>query len=102
MFLGGALFKSEVAWEKFVEEEAIPEEAVDWMRNDFAFNVIADPERDTDAFVGPDFHYWKFVLGDERFDGKNDFTDEEIRFIIDKAHKLGNISTCTPVATTTA
>ena len=89
LFLGGALFKSEVAWEKFVEDEAIPKEAVDWMRNDFAFNVIADLERDTDAFVGPDFHYWKLVLGDERFDGKNDFTDEEIRFIIDKAHKLG-------------
>ncbi len=89
LFLGGALFRSEVGFDKFIEEEAIPEEAVDWMRNDFAFNVIADADRDTDAFVGPDFHYWKLVMGDERFDGKNDFTDEQIRFIIDKAHKLG-------------
>ena len=48
-------------------------------------------DRDTEAFIGPDYNYWKLYLSDEVFDGKNDFTDDQLRFIIDKAHRHGKI-----------
>ena len=69
----------------------MPADAVPWMRSEFAYNVIADIERDTDAYVGPEFNYWKLYMSDEPWDGKNDFTDEELRVMIDKAHKAGKI-----------
>ena len=41
------------------------------------------------AYEGPDFNYWKLIMSDKKFDGKNDFTDEQLRAFIAKAHRLG-------------
>jgi imidazolonepropionase-like amidohydrolase len=91
IFLGGALFTSQAHFDHYVESSKTPPEAVVWMRNEFAYNVIDDIEADTDPYLGPDFNYWKLYMSEEVFDGKNDFTDEELRRIIAKAHAHGKI-----------
>ncbi|MFN2447937.1 MAG: amidohydrolase family protein [Vicinamibacterales bacterium] len=91
VFLGGALFMSDEHFDGYVKERGTPSDAVSWMRNEFAYNVIADVQRDTDAYVGPEFNYWKLYMANDRWDGRNDFSDEELRFMIDKAHKSGKI-----------
>ncbi len=91
IFLGGALFMSDEHFNDYVKERGTPPDAVSWMRNEFAYNVIADVRRDTDAYLGPVFNYWKLYMANARWDGRNDFTDEELRFMIDKAHKSGKI-----------
>ena len=91
IFLGGALFMSPGHFESYTRASKTPAAAMDWLRNDFAYNVVDDIEKDTDRFLGPEFNYWKLYMSDEIYDGKNDFTDEEIRYIIDKAHKHGKI-----------
>lgn len=92
IFLGGGLFRSEVEWRYYLR--ATPPEAHEWLRNNFAFIVIKDIERDTKPYEGPEFAYWKLRMGDVRFDGTNDFTDEEIRAFIAKAHRLGKKVDC--------
>jgi imidazolonepropionase-like amidohydrolase len=89
IFLGGALFTSQEHFDHYVETSRTPPEAVEWMRNEFAYNVIDDIEKDTDPYLGPEFNYWKLYMSDEIFDGKNDFTDDELRRIIEKAHAHG-------------
>jgi imidazolonepropionase-like amidohydrolase len=89
--LGGALFMSPEHFDSYTKQAATPADAVDWMRNEFAYNVIDDLDADTDRFLGPEFNYWKLYMSDERYDGTNDFTDEQLRFIIDKAHRHGKI-----------
>jgi imidazolonepropionase-like amidohydrolase len=48
-------------------------------------------KRDTDAYLGSEFNYWKLSMANDRWDGRNDFTDEELRLLIDKAHQSGKI-----------
>ncbi len=91
IFLGGALFMSEQHFQHYLEENNTPESAVDWIRNEFAYNVIDDVETGTDRFMGPEFSYWKLYMSDKVYNGKNDFSDEELRYIIDKAHNSGKI-----------
>jgi imidazolonepropionase-like amidohydrolase len=89
IFLGGALFMSDEHFEYYVRENRTPEGAIAWLRDEFAYNVIDDVEEDTEPFVGPEYNYWKLYMSDLPYDGENDFTDEELRYIIDKAHRLG-------------
>lgn len=91
IFLGGALFTSPANFEAYIQQQQTPADAVEWVRNEFAYNVIDDLKGDTDRFLGPEFNYWKLYMSSEPFDGENDFTDEELRFIIEKAHKNGKI-----------
>lgn len=90
IFLGGALFMSEQHFQHYVEEHHTPPKAVEWLKNEeFAYTVIRDVDKDTDKFLGPEFNYWKLLMSDEDFTGKNDFSDEQLRFIIKKAHANG-------------
>ena len=91
VFLGGALFMSDDHFEHYIQENQTPEAAVDWLRSQFAYNVIDDVEEDTERFTGPEYNYWKLYMSDEVFDGENDFTDEELRYIIEKARRHGKI-----------
>lgn len=89
IFLGGALLMSEEHFAHYVDRQNTPEDARDWLRHEFAYYVVDDVDEDTDRFLGPEFDYWKLLISDEAFDGSNDFTDEEIRFLIEKAHAHG-------------
>ena len=91
IFLGGALFMSDEHFASYIKERGTPPDAVEWMRKEFAYNVITDVNRDTDAYLGPEFNYWKLYMADDRWDGRNDFTDDELKFMIDKAHRAGKI-----------
>ena len=89
IFLGGALFMSTQHFEHYVRRSNTPKETIDWLKNEFAYNVIEDLERDTDKYLGPEFNFWKLYMSDEIYDGNNDFSDDELEYIIDKAHKHG-------------
>lgn len=89
IFLGGALFMSEKHFEHYIEENNTPKDAIDWLHNDFAYQVVDDVDEDTEPYVGPDYNFWKLYMSDEIFNGENDYTDEELRHFIEKAHKLG-------------
>ncbi|MEJ8566290.1 amidohydrolase family protein [Elongatibacter sediminis] len=91
IFLGGALFMSRQHFEHYIEENNTPEDAVEWLRDEFAYNVLYDIEEGTDKYLGPEYNYWKLYMSDEEYDGENDFSDEELRYIIDKAHAHGKI-----------
>ena len=91
IFLGGALFMSPQHFEDYIEENKTPRDAVKWLREDFAYNVIDDVDKDTDPFTGPEYNYWKLYMSDQVYNGENDFSDEELRFLIDKAHRHGKI-----------
>jgi imidazolonepropionase-like amidohydrolase len=86
IFLGGTLFMSDEHFEHYIERNDTPPEAIAWLRDEFAYTVIEDVDKDTDRFLTEDFNYWKLLISDKAYNGENDFTDEEIRFIIDKAH----------------
>jgi len=85
------LFTSKQHFEHYVKENNTPKDAIAWMRDEFAYNVLYDLEKGTDQFLGPEFNYWKLYMSDEVYDGSNDFSDEELRYIIEKAHKHGKI-----------
>ncbi len=91
--LGGALWMSEVHFQQHLKRyEQTDPKAIDFIRHRFEYNVIRDLKNlDPNGWgvEGPDFNYWKIYLWDDPYDGKNDFTDEELRFIIDRGHKLG-------------
>lgn len=89
IFLGGALFMSPQHFDRYVSLNNTPPDAIGWLRNEFAYNVVDDLDRDTDKFLGPEFSFWKLYLSDEIYDGTNDFSDDEINYIIDKAHRHG-------------
>jgi len=89
LFLGAALFRSEPNFAEYIAQQHTPADAVPFVRDEFAYHVVRDIDRDTKAYEGPDFAYWKLLMGDRKFDGKNDFTDEELRAFIAKAHRLG-------------
>jgi len=89
IFLGGGLFTSPEHFRSYIEAYGAPEDAVGWLRNDFAYNVIDDVEADTERYTGDDFDYWKLYMSNAVYDGGNDFSDEELRRIIAKAHAHG-------------
>lgn len=89
ILLGGALLISPQYFAHYIKQNHTPPDAVNWLRNEFAFRILDDVDRDTDALLGEDINFWKIVLSDEVFDGSNDFTDEQIKTIIAKAHKAG-------------
>jgi len=89
LFLGAALFRSEPNFAEYIAQQHTPEDAVPFVRDEFAYHVVRDIDQDTKAYEGPDFAYWKLLMGDKKFDGKNDFTDEQLRAFIAKAHRLG-------------
>lgn len=91
IYLGGALFMSKQHFQHYIEENASPPDAVKWLHDDFAYNVMDDIEASTDRFLGPEYNYWKLYMSDEVYDGSNDFSDEELRYIIDKGHRHGKI-----------
>jgi imidazolonepropionase-like amidohydrolase len=89
LFLGAALFQSDVSFRAYAAQQRTPADAVPFVRDEFAYHVVADVDRDTKAYEGPDFNYWKLLMSSEKFDGKNDFTDDQVRAFIAKAHRLG-------------
>jgi len=88
IYMGGTLIFSEPHF-KFWTRKTPDPKAVEWLRNDFAFTVVKDLDKDTDQLVAEDIRYWKFYLTDEPWDGKNEFTDHELKFMFDKAHRHG-------------
>jgi imidazolonepropionase-like amidohydrolase len=80
---------SDESFGEYVKRQNTPADAVGFMRDEFAYHVTSDIDRDTKPYEGPDFNYWKLLMSDATFDGKNDFTDAELRAFIAKAHKLG-------------
>jgi imidazolonepropionase-like amidohydrolase len=94
VMLGGALFMSDRYFDFYVRSNQSPPESIDWLRNEFAYNVISDVERDTEAFESKDFAFWKLYMNDEVYDGKNDFSDAEIRRLIERGHTLGKRIDC--------
>jgi imidazolonepropionase-like amidohydrolase len=88
IYLGGTLIFSEPHF-KFWTRNTPDPKAVEWLRNDFAFTVVKDPDRDTDRLIAEDIRYWKFYLSDQPWDGKNDFSDAELKLMFDKARAHG-------------
>src|SRR3990172_6179674 len=95
VYLGGSLWMSEVHFQQHMagHDQKDPK-AIEYIRHQFEYNVIKDVKNlDPNGWgvEGPDFNYWKLYMWEEPFDGKNDFTDQEIRAIIDRGHQLGKI-----------
>jgi len=93
IFLGGALWMSEPHFQSHLASYGQTDPAaIEFIRHQFEYNVIKDTtELDPNGWgvEGPDFNFWKLYMWEETFDGENDFTDAELRFIIDRAHTLG-------------
>ena len=91
--LGGALIMSPEHFKSYVEKNKTPADALAWLRNEFAYFVVDDVDKDLKPLMGPEFSYWKLYLTDEisggSADGSLDFTDAELRKIIAMGHKLG-------------
>lgn len=93
--LGGSLWMSEVHYQQHLRSynQTDPKFA-EYVRHNFEYNVIKDIKNlDPNGWgqEGPDFNYWKMYLWGEPFDGKNDFTDQELKYIIDRGHQLGKV-----------
>ncbi|HKR35306.1 MAG TPA: amidohydrolase family protein [Steroidobacteraceae bacterium] len=89
IFLGGALLMSDEYFEYYLKAHHTPKDAREWLAKEFAYHVVKDVDADTNRFLGSEFNFWKLLMSDEAYDGKNDFSDEELRFIINKAHTNG-------------
>ena len=89
LFLGGALFMSPQHFAHYIRRSKTPPESIEWLKDEFAYNVVEDLERDTDKYLGPEFSFWKLYMSDEIYDGENDFSDQQLEYIIEKAHKHG-------------
>ena len=91
--LGGALIMSPQHFKAYVEKNKTPADALEWLRNEFAYFVVDDVDRDMKPLMGPEFSYWKLYLTDEisggSADGSLDFSDAQLRKIITMGHKLG-------------
>jgi imidazolonepropionase-like amidohydrolase len=74
-----------------MERNRTPPGAVEWLRNDFAWFVLDDIEKDLELLAGEDYNFWKISFADEPFDGENDFTDAQVRRIIEKAREAGKL-----------
>ena len=90
--LGGSLWMSEVHYQQHLKSyNQTDPEFEEYVRHNFEYNVIKDVKNlDPNAWgqEGPDFNYWKMYLWGEPYDGKNDYTDEQLKYIIDRGHKL--------------
>jgi imidazolonepropionase-like amidohydrolase len=95
VYLGGSLWMSEAHFQQHMEShDQRDPKAIEYIRHQFEYNVIKDVKNlDPNGWgqEGPDFNYWKLYMWEEPFDGKNDFTDEELRTIIARGHELGKI-----------
>jgi imidazolonepropionase-like amidohydrolase len=89
IMLGGALIKSPEAFEAHLEKNETPPDAVEWLRNEFAWFIVDDIDEDLEELTSEDYNFWKISFGSELFDGKNDFTDAEVRRIIAMAREHG-------------
>lgn len=91
IMLGGALIVSPQNFQARMAKNNTPADAVEWLRDEFAWFVVDDIEEDLDALAGDEYNFWKITFADEPFDGMNDFTDAEVRRIIEKAREKGKI-----------
>jgi imidazolonepropionase-like amidohydrolase len=91
--LGGALWMSEVHFQQHLKRHGQSDaKTTEFIRRHFEYNVIKDLKNlDPNGWgvEGPDYNYWKLYFWDDPYDGKNDFTDAEVRYIIERAHQLG-------------
>ena len=95
IYLGGSLWMSKAHWDRHLKQNSqMDPRAVEFIKHQFEYNVIEDLDNlDPNDWgqEGPDFNYWKLYMWREPFDGKNDFTDEELEYIINRGHELGKI-----------
>ncbi len=95
IYLGGSLWMSKAHWDRHLKQNTqVDPKAIDFIKHQFEYNVIEDVNNlDPNGWgqEGPDFNFWKLYMWEEPFDGENDFTDEELRHIIKRAHELGKI-----------
>ena len=95
VFLGGALWMSKPHWNQHISMNSqFDPKAIQFIKHEFEYNVIEhldDLDPNNWGVEGPDFNFWKLYMWEEPFDGKNDFTDQELRFIINRGHALGKI-----------
>ncbi len=95
IYLGGSLWMSKAHWERHLKmNNQTDPAAIEFIKHQFEYNVIEDlNDLDPNDWgqEGPDFNFWKLYMWHEPYDGENDFTDEELEFIIDRAHELGKI-----------
>ncbi len=102
IYLGGALLMSPESWQNYLERQKTPPESVEWLKNEFAFTVLDDVDRDTDPFLGEEFPYWKLLMSGERYDGKNDSPTRRSGSSSTRPTASERRSTFTAAATTTA
>jgi imidazolonepropionase-like amidohydrolase len=93
--LGGSLWMSDIHYRQHLKSynQTDPEFA-EYVRHNFEYNVIKDINNlDPNGWgqEGPDFNYWKMYLWGQPYDGKNDYSDDELKAIIDRGHKLGKV-----------
>ena len=95
IFLGGSLWMSGAHWARHLNQNRQTDPAaIDFVKHHFEYNVIDDIKNlDPNGWgqEGPNFNFWKLYMWEEPFDGKNDFTDAELTYIIERAHKLGKV-----------
>ena len=95
MYLGGALWMSKAHWDQHLSiNSQYDTEAIEFIKHEFEYNVIEnlnDLDPNNWGVEGPNFNFWKLYMWEEPFDGQNDFTDQELRFIIDRGHELGKV-----------
>jgi imidazolonepropionase-like amidohydrolase len=95
VFLGGSLWMSEAHWQRHLKMNSqVDPKAIDFIRHKFEYNIIKDLNNlDPNGWgvEGPEFNFWKLYMWHEPYDGQNDFTDEALRFIFDRGHKLGKV-----------
>ena len=95
VYLGGALWMSGAHWQRHLKmNNQTDPKAIEFIKHEFEYNVIEDLNNlDPNGWgvEGADFNFWKLYMWEEPYDGKNDFTDEELKFIIDRAHELGKV-----------
>ena len=88
IFLGGSLWMSKAHWERHLKQHNQTDPAaIEFIKHKFEYNVIEDLKNlDPNGWgqEGPDFNFWKLYMSDEPFDGVNDFTDAELRSIIEQ------------------
>ena len=95
VFLGGSLWMSKAHWERHLKRNNQTDpKAIEFIKHQFEYNVIEDlNDLDPNGWgqEGPDFNFWKLYMWGEPYDGENDFTDEELEYIIKRGHELGKI-----------
>jgi imidazolonepropionase-like amidohydrolase len=95
IFLGGSLWMSAAHFSRHLKQHGQTDPAaIDFIKHHFEYNVIDDVKNlDPNGWgqEGPNFNFWKLYMWEEPFDGTNDYTDVELKYIIERAHKLGKV-----------